>query len=67
MNRKHEAKQIAQRIVACTGIARGTALAIADAAARRRDLPRLATQKGWPVEFGRIEGPAGMLPLTMIG
>lgn len=65
--RHHEAQRAASRIVEATGIPRGTAVAIADAAVRRRDVPRLAVQRGWPIEFGRIEGPNGILPLTMMG
>lgn len=66
LSREHQARESADRIVRATGISRGLARSIADAAVRRRDVARLAIQKGWPVDWDCIEGPDGRLPLACI-
>lgn len=47
-----------------TGVSRGVAEDIADALVRGRDVPRLAIQKGWPIEEGSIIGPEGTLDVA---
>lgn len=46
-----------------TGLSRGVSEDIADAVVRNREVERLAVQKGWPLEGGVIEGPAGTIKL----
>jgi len=47
-----------------TGVSRGVAGDIADALVRGRDVPRLAIQKGWPIEGDAIIGPEGSLDMA---
>ena len=49
-----------------TGLSRGVSEDIADAIVRGREVERLALQKGWPLQEGVLEGPAGSLPLAEI-
>lgn len=49
-----------------TGVSRGVAEDIADAIVRNRDVPRLALQKGWPMEDGEIVGPQGALDVAKV-
>lgn len=61
-----QARDLRDRIVARTGISNSKALEIARDAIRGRNLEALARQKNWPVEWGRVAGPVGEMPLACL-
>lgn len=65
-NRDKQARELRDKIVSRTGISNSKAFEIAFDALRGRNLDALSRQKGWPVAWGRIEGPSGTMPLTLI-
>lgn len=65
-SRDKQARELRTKIVERTGISNSKALEIALDAIRGRDLPALARQKGWPVNWDRIVGPSGELPLSLV-
>lgn len=62
--KQHKAEKARELIRERTGLSRGVAEAIADAAVRGRDVAGLAVQKNWPIEHGVITGPSGKLPVS---
>ncbi len=63
----HKAERVGDYIRETTGLQKGTALAIADAFVRGRDVIRLSIPKEWPIEDGVIKGPKGGLPVSELG
>jgi hypothetical protein len=66
-SRDKQARELRAKIVERTGISNAKALEIAQDAVRGRNLSALARQKGWPVDWDRIVGPSGELPLALLG
>lgn len=62
--KQHKAERTGEYIRDVTGLQKGTALAIADAFVRGRDVGLLATPKDWPIENGVIRGPKGEMPVS---
>ena len=65
-SKKNKIDRLAKLIRERTGISKGLAEDIADAVIRKRDLPRLALQKGWPLEDGEITGSRGSLQVSEV-
>lgn len=63
--KKHKIERLKEVIRSATGLGKGLAEDIADAIVRGREVVRLAIQKGWPIEDGKIVGPRGSLDLAM--
>jgi len=65
-SKERKAERISKIIRDATGLSKGIAEAIADAIVRRREIARLAIQKGWPIVQDTIEGPGGSIPLDAV-
>jgi len=62
--KKHKVDRLMEHLRKTTGVSKTLAKEVADAVVRGRDLPRLAVQKGWPVdEDHNLVGPQGKAPL----
>ena len=64
--KKSKIDRLGKYIRAQTGIGRGQAEDIADAIIRGRELDRLAVQKNWPVEDGKIKGDKGSVSFKQV-
>lgn len=62
--KEHKVERVRDIIREKTGLPKGTSDAIADAYVRGREVERLALQKNWPIEDGKIQGPSGSLDLN---
>lgn len=58
-SKRSKVDRLSKMIREKTGISKKVAEDIADAVIRKRDLPRLALQKGWPMKEDVVEGPKG--------
>jgi hypothetical protein len=54
--KKNKVEKAKKFIADKAGVSKSMAEAIADALVRGRDVARLALQKGWPIEDGKING-----------
>jgi len=64
--KQHKVERVRELIKQHTGLSKSQAEVIADAYIRGRNIEQLALQKSWPVENGKIKGPAGELALDML-
>jgi hypothetical protein len=64
--KEHRVERTMKTIRDATGLSRGMSEAIADAIVRGREVERLALQKSWPIEGGRIVGPSGSIELSTL-
>lgn len=69
--KEHKVERITKALREATGLSKGVASDIADAVIRGREVERLALQKGWLLEGGKLVGPEGTMTLaelaSMIG